>query len=65
MGWALYKKSPSDPKAAREHLEKALVLDDKDAIHHFRYGMVLRALGDPDADAALGRAKRLDPKVQA
>jgi tetratricopeptide (TPR) repeat protein len=65
-GWALYKKSPSDPKTAREHLEKAIAIDANDAISHFRLGMVLRALGDTEnADVALGRAKRLDPKVKA
>ncbi|HVH07803.1 MAG TPA: DnaJ domain-containing protein, partial [Myxococcota bacterium] len=65
-GWALYKKSPSDPKTAREHLEKAIALDANDAISHFRLGMVLRALGDTaNAEVALGRAKRLDPKVKA
>ena len=66
MGWALYKKSPSDPKAAREHLEKAIALDGRDAVAHFRLGMVLRALGDAaNAEVALGRAKRLDPKVSS
>jgi Flp pilus assembly protein TadD len=66
LGWALYKRSPSDPKAAREHLEKAVNLDAQDAIAHFRLGMVLRALGEED-DAAtmLARAKRLDPKVRS
>lgn len=64
MGWALYKKSPSDPKTAREHLEKAIALDSNDAVAHFRLGMVLRALGETDdAEVALRRAKRLDPKV--
>jgi tetratricopeptide (TPR) repeat protein len=65
-GWAYYKKSPPDPKAAREHLEKAVALDGRDAVSHFRLGMVLRALGDTaDAEIALGRAKRLDPKVSS
>jgi tetratricopeptide (TPR) repeat protein len=66
LGWALYKKAPSDPKTAREHLEKAVALDGKDAVSHFRLGMVLRALGDAaNAEVALGRAKRLDPKVSS
>ena len=66
LGWALYKKAPSDPKVAREHLEKAIAIDADDAIAHFRLGMVLRALGEED-DAAtmLARAKRLDPKVRS
>jgi tetratricopeptide (TPR) repeat protein len=65
-GWAHYKRMPSDPKAAREHLEKAVALDARDAVSHFRLGMVLRALGDADAaQGALDRAKRLDPKVKS
>jgi tetratricopeptide (TPR) repeat protein len=66
LGWALYKKSPSEPKEAREHLERAVALDDRDAIAVFRLGMVLRALGETEAaDLALARAKRLDPKVKS
>jgi tetratricopeptide (TPR) repeat protein len=66
LGWALYKRQPSDPKTAREHLEKAIALDANDAISHFRLGMVLRALGDEeDAATMLAKAKRLDPKVKS
>lgn len=65
LGWALYKKRPSDPKAARTHLEKAIALDGQDAVAHFRLGLVLRALGD---DAGAKRetelARRLDPKLR-
>jgi tetratricopeptide (TPR) repeat protein len=65
LGWALYKKRPSDPKTAREHLEKAIALDGQDAVSHFRLGLVLRALGDePGAKRELDVAKRLDPKVK-
>lgn len=66
LGWSLYKKAPSDPKAAREHLEKAIVLDAEDAIAHFRLGMVLRALGEEEnAATMLAKARRLDPKVRS
>ncbi len=66
LGWALYKKAPPDTKAAREHLEKAVQLDRDDAVAHFRLGVVLRALGEQQAgEAALARAKQLDPKVRS
>jgi tetratricopeptide (TPR) repeat protein len=65
LGWALYKKRPSDPKNARTHLEKAIALDAQDAVAHFRLGLVLRALGDePAAKRELDTAKRLDPRVK-
>lgn len=65
LGWALYKKQPSDPKTARTHIEKAVALDAQDAVAHFRLGLVLRALGESEAaEAALKRAKQLDPKVR-
>lgn len=64
LGWALYKRMPSDPKTARTHLERAVALDPRDAVAHFRLGLVLRALGDPGADRALDLARRLDPKVR-
>ena len=66
LGWALYKKAPPDAKGAREHLEKAIALDRDDAVAHFRLGVVLRALGEKEAgEAALARAKHLDPKVRS
>jgi hypothetical protein len=66
LGWALYKKAPPDTKAAREHLDKAVALDASDAVSHFRLGVVLRALGEKEAgEAALARAKQLDPKVRS
>ena len=65
LGWALYKMRPSDPKAARTHLEKAIALESQDAVAHFRLGLVLRALGDEaGARRELDLAKRLDPKVR-
>ena len=65
LGWALYKKRPSDPESARTHLAKAIELDRQDAVAHFRLGLVLRALGDEAAaKRELDLAKRLDPKVK-
>ena len=65
LGWTLYKKSPSDPAAARTHLEKAVALDGLDPVAHFRLSVVLRALGQADAaDREMKRAKQLDPKVR-
>lgn len=61
IGWALYKKTPSDPKTAREHLERAIALDRDDAVATFRLGVVLRALGENEAaETALARAKELE-----
>jgi tetratricopeptide (TPR) repeat protein len=66
LGWALYKQGKSEPKPAREHLEKAVKLAPKDGIAHYRLGVVLRALGEKDAsDRAFARAKQLDPKIKA
>ena len=65
LGWALYKRTPSDPKTARAHLERAVALDPKDAVAHFRLGLVLRSLGDiAAADRERDLARRLDPKVR-
>ncbi|MDJ0852202.1 MAG: DnaJ domain-containing protein [Myxococcota bacterium] len=64
LGWALFKKRPSDPIAAREYLEKASVLDPKDASNLFRLSLVLRELGEVDAaDDAARRAEELEPGV--
>jgi len=66
LGWALYKKGKSEPKPAREHLSKAVKLDPKNAVAHYRLGVVLRALGEQQAaEKALALAKRLDPKIKA
>jgi len=66
LGWALYKKGKSEPQPARDHLKKAVQLDAKNAVAHYRLGVVLRALGDQaGAEKALAVAKRLDPKAKA
>ncbi len=65
LGWALYKQGKSEPKPAREHLEAAVKLAPKDAVAHYRLGVVLRALDEKDgADRAFARAKQLDPKLK-
>jgi len=61
-GWALYKKMPSEPEAARDHLQHALRLDPDDGISLFRLSVVLRDLGDAAGAAALAeRAQQIDP----
>jgi tetratricopeptide (TPR) repeat protein len=65
LGWALYKRTPSDPGAARRHLERAVALAPDEPVAHFRLGLVLRALGEAgEAERELGLAQRLDPKLR-
>jgi curved DNA-binding protein CbpA len=65
LGWALYKQSASDPKAAREHLGRAIELTPRDPVAHFQLGMVLRALGESkSAQSLLDRAKELEPQPE-
>ncbi len=52
LGWALFKKTPSEPAAAREHLERAVALDARDAVALSRLAAVLRELGDLPATEA-------------
>ena len=60
LGWTYYKKTPSEPEAARAHLERALAIDGEDGVTLFRLGVVLRALGQSEqAQAAHARASRL------
>jgi curved DNA-binding protein CbpA len=49
LGWALFKKTPSEPEAAREHLERAVGLDSRDAVALSRLTALLRALGEDAA----------------
>jgi len=64
LGWALYKKNPSEPERSREHLEKAISLDPASAQLQMRFSVVLRALGDAaGAASAQSRAKAIDPKA--
>ncbi len=65
LGWALYKKAPPDPQAARPHIEKARELKPDDPVVIFRLGMVLRSLGeDSEAAELLAKARSLDPKLK-
>lgn len=64
LGWALYKKMPSEPDRAREHLEVAVDLAPEDATAIYRLSVVLGSLGEKVAAATLlERARRLDPKI--
>ncbi len=66
LGWALYKKGKSEPQPARAHLSKAVQLDPKNAVAHYRLGVVLRTPGEQEAaQKALAIAKQLDPKGKA
>jgi tetratricopeptide (TPR) repeat protein len=66
LGWALFKKTPPDNDQAREHLEKAVSLAERDATAHLRLSVVLRDMGEAEAaDGHASRAKQLDPKVTA
>jgi curved DNA-binding protein CbpA len=64
LGWALYKKMPSEPELGRQHLEAALELSADNAVANYRLGIVLRSLGESIAAAnLLNRARELDPEV--
>jgi len=65
LGWALFKKLPSQPDEARTHLERAHALDTQDPQIALRLGSVLKALGESEAAAPLlERARRLDPNAR-
>jgi tetratricopeptide (TPR) repeat protein len=58
LGWVLYKKTPSEPERAREHLEIASRLDPDDGVNLFRLSVVLKDLGEEAAAAeACNRAQ--------
>ena len=60
----MYKKMPSEPEIAKQHLQKATELRPDDAIVLFHLGVVLRALGETvAASMLLTRAKALDSSV--
>ena len=64
LGWALFKKLPSELERSREHLERAVELGPENASASYRLSLVLRSLGRADdADAWLNHARRLDPKI--
>jgi tetratricopeptide (TPR) repeat protein len=64
LAWALYKRSPSDPERAREHLEHAHRLDPRDTEVLFRLGVVMRATGDAEeGERLMNQAQELDPRA--
>lgn len=64
LGWALYRKLPSEPLLAREHLERAVELSPKNATAIHRLSIAVRSLGEAEeAEALLERARSIDPKI--
>ena len=64
LGWALFKKMPSEPEDARLHLERAYELDSQDAQTLFWLGTVLKAAGDTVAASnLLNKAQQLDTSL--
>ncbi len=60
LGWVLYKKTPSEPERARQHLEIASRLDPDDGVNLFRLSVVLKDLGEgAAAEAARRRAQNV------
>jgi tetratricopeptide (TPR) repeat protein len=60
LGWILYKKAPSEPELAREHLQTAARLDPDYGVNLFRLSVVLKDLGEDEAaEAARARAQTL------
>jgi len=43
LGWAYYKKSPSEPERGVEHVRRALELDPSNSVARFRLGVIERA----------------------
>jgi tetratricopeptide (TPR) repeat protein len=65
LGWALFKKTPSEPEEARTHLERAYALDPRSAQTALWLSTVLKALGDHVAAATLlQKARAIDPNVR-
>lgn len=61
LGWAYFKQSPSDPDAARGHLEHAIQLAPDDPVVNFRLGMLMRSVGELErGEELLARAKKLE-----
>jgi Flp pilus assembly protein TadD len=64
LGWALYKKMPSEPEIAKAHLERAAEISPRDGVVLFRLGVVLRSLGESaTAEKLMAEARSLDPSV--
>ncbi len=64
LGWALYRKLPSEPVLARKQLERAVELSPQSATAIHRLSIVLRSEGETEeADSLLERARAIDPKI--
>jgi Flp pilus assembly protein TadD len=64
LGWALYRKLPSEPVLAREQLERAVELSPKSATAIHRLSIAIRSTGETEeADTLLERARAIDPKI--
>jgi len=64
LGWALYRKLPSEPVLARKQLERAVELSPQSATAIHRLSIVLRSGGETEeADSLLERARAIDPKI--
>lgn len=58
LGWVLYKKAPSEPERAREHLEIAARLDPQHGETLLRLSVVLKDLGEEElAEQTRNRAQ--------
>jgi len=65
LGWALFKQPRSNAARARERLEIASSQAPDDPVILFRFGVVLRALGETEtAEAMIARARALDPSLE-
>jgi tetratricopeptide (TPR) repeat protein len=65
LGWALFKKTPSEAQQARVHLERACALAPQHAQTALWLSTVLKALGETVASATLAaKARSLDPDVR-
>ncbi|MBW2577101.1 MAG: DnaJ domain-containing protein [Deltaproteobacteria bacterium] len=64
LGWALYRKMPSEPVLARKQLERAVELAPESATAIHRLSIAIRSLGENEkADSLLERARSLDPNI--
>jgi Flp pilus assembly protein TadD len=64
LGWALYRKLPSEPVLAREQLKRAVELAPQSATAIHRLSVVVRSVGENEkADSLLERARSIDPKI--
>jgi Flp pilus assembly protein TadD len=64
LGWALYRKMPSEPVLARQQLERAVELAPQSATAIHRLSIVIRSVGENEkADSLLERARSIDPNI--